>query len=179
MIISSKEAEGKALVTVAELMCAAARTAPKTQEIDNVVAAIVGQESKDRLVTEMRTIARQERKQNFERDAACLEKVLLVVLVGTKIAPTGLSCGLCGYENCEACLEKNGMCVFNASDLGIALGSAVSVAANHRVDNRIMYSIGIAAVRLRLLGRGEEVKLVYGIPLSISGKDPFFDRERS
>lgn len=179
MIISSKDAEGKALVTVAELMCAAARTAPKTRGMDNIVVAIVGQESKDRLVTEMRTIARQERKQNFERDAACLEKVLLVVLFGTKIAPAGLSCGLCGYENCDTCLDKEGICVFNVGDLGIALGSAVSVAANHRVDNRIMYSIGIAAVRLRLLGRGEEVKLVYGVPLSISSKNPFFDRERS
>ncbi|MDI6795047.1 MAG: DUF2148 domain-containing protein [bacterium] len=176
MIITGKEAEEKALATVAELMCTAARTAPKTQGMDNIVAAIVGKESKDRLVTEMKTISQREKKPNFERDAACLEKTPLVVLIGTKIAPAGLSCGLCGYENCDVCLESEGMCVFNVADLGIALGSAVSVTANHRVDNRIMYSIGVAAVKLRLLGRGEEVKLVYGIPLSISGKNPFFDR---
>jgi uncharacterized ferredoxin-like protein len=60
------------------------------------------------------------------------------------------------------------------NDLGIAIGSAVSVAADHRVDNRVMYSIGKAAKELKLLG--EEASIIFGIPLSASGKSPFFDR---
>jgi uncharacterized ferredoxin-like protein len=58
-------------------------------------------------------------------------------------------------------------------DLGIALGSAVSLVADNRVDNRIMFTIGQAAARLGLLG---EYKLIMGIPLFVGGKNVFFDR---
>ena len=37
-----------------------------------------------------------------------------------------------------------------------------------------MMSVGIAAKRMKLLPEGTEI--VYGIPISISGKSPFFDR---
>jgi uncharacterized ferredoxin-like protein len=58
-------------------------------------------------------------------------------------------------------------------DLGIALGSAVALVADNRVDNRIMFTIGQAAAKLGLLG---EHKMIMGIPLSASGKSVFFDR---
>ncbi|MDE7092874.1 MAG: ferredoxin domain-containing protein, partial [Muribaculaceae bacterium] len=70
---------------------------------------------------------------------------------------------------------KSAPCAFNAVDTGIAVGSAVSVAADMRVDTRVMYSIGVAAMNLRLLG--ENVDLIFGIPLSCSSKNPFFDRQ--
>jgi uncharacterized ferredoxin-like protein len=38
-----------------------------------------------------------------------------------------------------------------------------------------MYSAGKAAIELGLLGT--EVKVAYGIPLSATGKNPFFDRK--
>lgn len=66
------------------------------------------------------------------------------------------------------------LCSFNSGDLGIAVGSAVSVATDHRVDNRIMYSAGKAALELGLLGDG--VAIAFGVPLSATGKNPFFDR---
>ena len=65
-------------------------------------------------------------------------------------------------------LKAGGCCSFNVGDLGIALGSAVSRAADMRVDNRIMYSVGKAVLELDLLGA--EVHIAYGIPLSVSGK---------
>jgi uncharacterized ferredoxin-like protein len=37
-----------------------------------------------------------------------------------------------------------------------------------------MYTVGVAAKEIGLLG--EDVKVVYGIPLSVSSKSPFFDR---
>ena len=61
------------------------------------------------------------------------------------------------------------------TDLGIAIGSAVSVAADGRIDNRVMFSVGKAAMSLGMLGR--EMALVFGIPLSASGKSPYFDRK--
>jgi uncharacterized ferredoxin-like protein len=44
-----------------------------------------------------------------------------------------------------------------------------------RVDNRVMFSIGMAARELGLLG--PEVRIIYGIPLSVQSKNPFFDRK--
>ena len=49
------------------------------------------------------------------------------------------------------------------------------MAADRRVDTRIMYTAGCAALALGLLGA--DVKIAYAIPLSISGKNPFFDRK--
>ena len=59
------------------------------------------------------------------------------------------------------------------ADLGIALGSAVKTAQIHNVDNRIFYSAGVAALSLGYL---PDCTTAYGIPLSITGKNIFFDR---
>ena len=64
---------------------------------------------------------------------------------------------------------------FFARDVGIAIGSAAAAAADARVDSRVMFSVGRAARSLGLLGAS--VTLVLGIPLSVSGKSPFFDRK--
>ena len=57
-------------------------------------------------------------------------------------------------------------------DLGIALGVAAKIASELNIDNRMMRSIGAAAIRLRLLNSD----IVIGIPLSVTGKNPYFDR---
>jgi len=57
-------------------------------------------------------------------------------------------------------------------DLGIALGSAVKTAQIHNVDNRIMYRAGAAAKRLGMM----KSNVIMGIPLSVSGKNIYFDR---
>jgi uncharacterized ferredoxin-like protein len=58
--------------------------------------------------------------------------------------------------------------------MGLAVGSAVSIAADHRVDNRILFSVGQAIIDMELLDK--DLKFIYGIPLSITSKNPFFDR---
>ena len=60
-------------------------------------------------------------------------------------------------------------------DLGIALGSAASVAGRNHADNRIMFTIGRAALNLKLLG--DAVSIAYGVPLSAPGKNIYFDEE--
>ena len=76
------------------------------------------------------------------------------------------------------CAEKakyaNVPCFFNANDMGIAVGSAVALAANLRVDNRVMFSVGKVAKDMDLL---PGCSMVLAIPLSVSGKSPFFDRK--
>jgi len=60
------------------------------------------------------------------------------------------------------------------TDLGIAVGSAVSVAADHRIDNRVMYSAGKGALRLGIFP--EDIKIIWGIPLSAGAKSIYYDR---
>jgi len=64
-------------------------------------------------------------------------------------------------------------CAINSVDVGIALGSACSVAADRRVDSRVMFSVGRVAQELGLL---PGCSSIYGIPISCSSKSPFFDR---
>jgi uncharacterized ferredoxin-like protein len=175
MIEKGTRVENQAIKMTAEFMCASARTAPKAKGIDNIITAIVSGKDKRRLAEEMDKIGRKTKKKSFLRDSKNIKKAPLVVLIGTRVKPIGLAvCGLCGLKNCGALEKAGGICVFNSGDLGIALGSAISVAANFHIDNRIMYTAGIAALRLKLLGK--EAKIVFGIPLSVSGKSPFFDR---
>ncbi|MFH1563959.1 MAG: DUF2148 domain-containing protein [Nitrospirota bacterium] len=175
-IIQGPESENYGVRVVATLMCTAARTAPKAKGIDNIVTGLIDKQDKQKLVDTMREIAKDFDNETFARDADAVEKCPILVLIGTKLSPINLRlCGLCGFKDCVECVEKGGMCIFNPGDLGIAAGSAVAIAADNRVDNRIMYSAGFAAVKLKLLG--EEVKIAYGIPLSATGKNIFFDRK--
>lgn len=64
------------------------------------------------------------------------------------------------------------ICIVQAINLGIALGSAAKLASELNVDNRIMYTIGEGAKKLRLL----DCDIVFGIPLSVAGKNIYFDR---
>lgn len=54
-----------------------------------------------------------------------------------------------------------GHCAYDDIDLGVAVGSAVSVAADLRIDNRVLFTAGVAAVQLQLLG--EDVATVLAI----------------
>ena len=67
----------------------------------------------------------------FLRDADNILQAECVVLIGTRSLPQGLDCGHCGYEHCGD--RKKGVpCAINSVDVGIAIGSACSVAADHR-----------------------------------------------
>ncbi len=177
MIIEGRAAEKEGLKKVAELMCIAARTAPKGIGADNLVTAVICEESIDKLQVEMYRLAKEESVDYFSRDAKNLEEVSYIVLLGTKIQCIGLQvCGYCGFESYEENQKHSGICAFNIGDLGIAIGSAVSKASDFRVDNRIFFSVGKAALNIGYLG--EDVKVAYGIPLASKGKNVFFDREK-
>ena len=177
MITKSPEMEARALEQVVELMSLAARTAPKGKGVDNLVVLALREKSKDQLSVEMRRIFREDGGlPNFERDAGNVEKSPVVLLLGQRVKPMGpRPCGYCGYKDCEENVRNNGLCAISIGDLGIAIGSAVSVAAAHHVDNRIMFTAGRAALNLKFFD-DEDVCIAYGIPLSVSGKSPFFDR---
>lgn len=176
MLLLNSEAELGGLKVAAELLCVAARTAPKGKELDLLVTAIVSGEKKVALQTRMREIAARDEVPFFARDADNLGHAPLVVLLGTRKEPLNLpACGYCGFADCQVMRAAGGTCTFNSGDLGIAVGSAVSRAADLRIDNRVMYSAGKAAIELGYLG--PEVAIAYGIPLAAKGKNPFFDRK--
>jgi uncharacterized ferredoxin-like protein len=177
-LISEQEIRSVTVKHVAELMMIASRTAPKARGVDNLVISMTEGDSIREISDKMKEIAkRPDAPQFFLRDA---ENILLadaLILMGTKIKSQGVKiCGRCGFPNCEGKDEHPEFpCTFNTGDLGIAMGSAVSIAMDHRVDNRIMYSVGQAVLEMKLLG--EDVKIAFGIPLSVSSKSPFFDRK--
>lgn len=166
----------KRIEQIAEEMCLAARTAPKARGLDLLEMAVVQGEGIKALSLKMLEIGKREDHKTFLRDGESILKASAIVLIGTKTQYVGLKyCGFCGYAGCREAEENRAICVFNTGDLGIAVGSAVAVAMDHRIDNRIMYSVGKAALDLGFLGK--EVAVAFGIPLSATGKNPFFDRK--
>lgn len=173
---ASVELGKAAALQVAALMAAAARTAPKTRGIDNIKTfAINDDPTKEKLGSRMRQIGANEDRPSVARDAVNIENSSAVVVIGVESNTAGLNCGYCGKPSCELLEEADGVCAFNSIDLGIAAASAVEVAGRFHVDNRIMFSIGRACLDLSLFG--PKVKQALGIPLSITGKNPFFDRK--
>jgi uncharacterized ferredoxin-like protein len=177
-IIKEENINKKVLIDLAERMMVAARTAPKARGNDNLEIALIEGDDLKTLSSKMREIGTKFNVSFFIRDSVCVENSTVVVLIGTKIKSIGLQdvCGFCGYKNCdEKDKHPDQPCIYNTNDLGIAIGSAVSLAMDNRVDNRVMFSIGKAAIELGLLGK--DVKIALGIPLSATGKSIFFDRK--
>ncbi|MBX6423292.1 ferredoxin domain-containing protein [Thermosulfurimonas sp. F29] len=175
--------EKEVAALVGKLMLAAARTAPKARGQDELVTALVVEgEEKEALAREMERVAERGKAfAFFKRDADNVRRAEAVVLIGLDFKrPVGVNCRGCGFD-CEGILKaersagdyEGPVCAMRLIDLGIAVGSAVSVAKDLCVDNRVMYTIGVAARRLGWLS----AQVVLGIPLSIKGKNIFFDRK--
>jgi len=177
MISSSEAIEKDALFTVAKLMATAARTAPKAKGIDSILTLIIDGEEKGKVAAEMRRIGEGgEQYAVFKRDAGNVDASDFVVLLAVVDRHAGIAlCGVCGFENCDASRAAGGPCAFNLSDLGTAAGSACAVASRHFIDNRLMYTVGRAAMHVGLFGT--EVRQCYGIPISAKGKSIYFDRK--
>ncbi len=178
-VINENELRQDALLDIARKMILAGRTAPKARGVNTIAMSILTGSDIQALATKMKEIGEQEDNPIFLRDADnVMKSAKVVVIMGTEIQSLGLkTCGLCGFPDCEAKdREPDVPCAFNTGDLGIAIGSAISILTDARIDNRIMYTIGFAARELGLLGKG--YKIIYGIPMSASSKNPFFDRKK-
>ncbi|MEM4769797.1 MAG: DUF2148 domain-containing protein, partial [Desulfurococcaceae archaeon] len=87
-----------------------------------------------------------------------------VVIIGCKIVDYGL-------KKSES-MKVDPNVSISLINLGIAVGSAVKAASMMNVDNRIMYTIGVAALELKMI----DADVALGIPLSIKAKNIYFDR---
>jgi len=172
------------LETVAQLMALSATTAPKSKGEDFVRTRVVSGKSLGALAKAMQDYGHQSGKGHFDRDGANVAACGALLLVGlSKATPCGLDCGACGFATCGE-MVRHGLveveftgpiCAYRLIDLGIALGSAVKTASLHNVDNRIMYRAGVAARKMGMV----DWDIVLGVPLSASGKNPFFDRKEA
>jgi len=182
-VVDSGAAEFEGLIDVAKLMMIAARTAPKSGGRDDVETLLVYGEEKDKIAEEMERIGKERNSPGFGRDGKNVRDSAAVILIGVEGNKSfGLNCGGCG---CKTCAEfnqatritgvdfKGPNCIFKTLDMGIAIGSAAKTAMDQNTDNRIMYRIGTAAIKL---GLTKKSCLVMGIPISAKGKSIYFDR---
>ena len=165
------------LVEAAKEMALAARTAPKGRGRDQLHILILTDADKDALADRMSRIGEKEDIAFFQRDGRNLKSAPVILLLGTEASPLEIPhCGFCGLSDCRENRESGtAHCAFSVGDLGIAVGSAASYAARRHIDNRIMFTAGRAALDLGLFS--DPVRVAYGIPLSATGKNPFFDRK--
>lgn len=176
MIYRREDAAKDAALQVAKQMVAAAITAPKACGIDNVEAMVLDGEEKAVLAQHTRDIGQETETDFFIRDARTIDLSHCVVLIGVRKSPIDLDhCGFCGMENCGNTRKAGANCAFNTVDLGIAIGSAVSVAADNRMDNRVLYSAGKGALRMKCFS--DDVHVCFAIPLSTYSKNIYYDRE--
>lgn len=150
-------------------------TAPKAKGLDDVRILYVDGEDKAALTAFMREHGRERDKPGLVRDAANVERAAAVVVLGARPLLMNLDCEMCGQRTCKEAEAARVNCVYPLVDLGIAIGSGVSGAADLGLDNRVMYSLGLAALRTGLFG-DPAIRCALGIPFSASSKSPFFDR---
>jgi len=186
-VLKSENIERDAVILGASMMALSARTAPKTRGLDSVKTVILTGEDLERVAVAMEKKVNEKSTElpGFKRDADNVRGSAAVLLIGVSRDPKRLelplNCGGCGNKTCRDFLasgKREGedftgpFCVFQAIDLGIALGSAVKLGGELSIDNRIMYTVGAAAKKLKLL----DSDMIIGIPLSATGKSPYFDR---
>lgn len=176
MILNEKSVSNSSLLDVAQRMMTAARTAPKARGVDRLEIITVHEEKDlEILARQMEKIYERTHRSGFLRDAGNIRQAGAVVIIGSHNGEQELDCGYCGHATCAGKRAHGGPCVFPVNDMGIAIGSACATAADCRVDNRVMYTAGMAANELGWLG--DDCIFALAIPLSATGKNPFFDRK--
>lgn len=150
---------------VAKLMASSAKTAPKAKGVDNITAVILSRKDElEKLARKMEELASKYGK-FYARDSKNIMNSDTVIILGCKIVKFNLKQPEIWRENIDI--------VASILNLGIALGSAAKTASIHNVDNRIMLSAGVAAQELGII----DADIAIAIPLSIKGKNIFFDRK--
>ncbi|MCC6047832.1 MAG: DUF2148 domain-containing protein, partial [Desulfurococcaceae archaeon] len=139
-MIERSDAIREGVIQVAKLMVLSAVTAPKGRGVDNVLARILDRREELELLAKTMEELSGEYGDIFARDASSVRRSDAVVLIGCRIADFKLR------QPKELEVDLN--LAMSLVNLGIAVGSAVKTASIHNVDNRIMYTVGIAAKKL-------------------------------
>ena len=172
MVQNERESRHQRVMEAVGQMMTAARTAPKAKGTDIIEIAVVEGKDIQTLSEKTRELGIEKGYKFFLRDAGNILSAEAVLLIGTHRKEQALNCGHCGFPACGDKPEAV-PCAINAVDVGIAIGSACAMAADLRLDTRVMFSAGYAAQALDWLN---DCRTVFAIPVSASSKSPFFDR---
>lgn len=170
-----------------KLMAASARTAPKAGGKDFLeIVVITEDEDLKKIARAMKEYAPKSTNEAYWlRDASNIESSQALLLIGlSKPVTAGYDCGGCGYPTCAQFSKNRELkekemgytgphCVMRMIDIGVALSSAAKTAGLLNIDNRVQQRVGAAARALGFI-KGE---VVLGIPVSITGKSIYFDRQ--
>jgi uncharacterized ferredoxin-like protein len=170
-----------------KLMAVAARTAPKAGGKDFLeIVVITGHDDLQRIAEAMKAYAPQSSNESFWfRDAANIGNADALLLIGLgESKAAGYDCGACGHSTCSEFTKSRQLmdkamgysgphCVMRMMDIGVALASAAKTASMLNLDNRVQQRVGAAARAIGLIN----AEVAMGIPVSISGKNIFFDRK--
>ena len=173
MIQNERETRHQRVMEAVGQMMTAARTAPKGKGIDIIEIAVVEGSDIKTLSDKTCELGNQKGYKFFLRDAENILSAEAVLLIGTRQKEQGLNCRHCGFPTCGEKPQET-PCAINSVDVGIAVGSACAMAADLRLDTRVMFSVGYAAQALDWLAG---CRTVFAIPVSASSKNPFFDRK--
>ena len=135
MIKNMEEIKRDAILETADLMAAAALTAPKASGRDTIRTAVITGEDKDRLRDKMLKMGEATGQLLYTRDAGNVDSSVAVVLIGCTGRYFGMDkCGMCGFDSCRECRNAGARCVFTVTDLG----------NNNDVwDSKLLYDAGI------------------------------------
>ena len=173
-MLSDEKIFEPALAQAAVAMVGRAKTAPKARGIDHLVYRIAEKDDVAALSREIERLGMEKDVPFFIRDSRNIQDLDYIILIGAKDLARGVpQCGFCGYENCGHKLKNIGRCAYDLIDLGLAVGSALSLGQSLGIDTRVMYTLGKAAMSLGYL---PEAQVALGIPMSITEKNIFFDR---
>jgi uncharacterized ferredoxin-like protein len=177
---------GEAVQLAISLMAVSARTAPKGKGKDSIVTRTVQDSDLLLLSRKMIHYGQEHAQPFFIRDGKNIAASDACLLIGARGCDAlGLNCHGCGFGSCaemEASRDRAPIkgppfagpnCIIKMADLGIALGSAAKTASLLNLDNRIMYTAGVAGLSLCWL---EGCSVAYGIPVSVTCKNIYFDR---
>lgn len=170
----------------AQLMAAAARTAPKAGGKDFLEIVIIDNpEDLKNIAARMAAYAPDSTNEAFwNRDATNCAQAEAVLLIGlSKFTAAGYDCGACGFATCKEFVKARQAqdktmgyagphCAMRLMDVGAALASAAKSASILSIDNRVQQRVGAAARALGYI----DAEVVMGIPLGVYGKSPFHDR---
>ena len=170
-----------------KLMAAAARTAPKAGGKDFLeIVVVTADEDLKRIAAAMHEYAPRSTNEAFwMRDASNIENSQALLLIGlAKPVTAGYDCGACGAPTCAEFAKARTVvakemgysgphCVMRMIDIGVALASGAKAASLLSVDNRVQQRVGAAARALGII----KAEVALGIPVSISGKSIYFDRQ--
>lgn len=175
------------IIETAELMCVAANTAPKTKGINLLSTFYLLPDEFEPLYDCLQQLSNKYDKirpqRPYGRDLETLKNTdCLVVICSRRKLMDIAGCDACGFSGepngCKSAAAAGATCAYNSKDLGIAVCSAAIVAHRRFIDNRIIDTVGRAIINFKLYPeytRGKAFDAVC-IALSISGKNPFFDR---